>query len=209
MPTFNFGFDLGKKERRKYKIEDEERQAFTALWNQAITDLNVPYLRSVEKQAREYGLELGEDTKAVLITQAVGADYLESIGGLEDIPTTTEYRGEGEWEEYERKPYTRPTEELPHPSGVVSRPGPGGEAEFFAGVPQTEQITARTAASAQGTIEGTLTGQENTRDRRQRLALEERTSKLGEKLFAQSLKDDEVLQYPEEHDRFRVLTTSN
>jgi hypothetical protein len=178
VPLINLNIDLGAKERRKQKIEDEKRQAFTSLWNQAIQEANIPYLQSVEKIAKsEYGLEIEEGTKGALIGKSVLAGALEQMGGLGDIQARVEAG-----------------EKIPHPSEVVSRPGPGGEAEFFTGVPQTERTKAATAASVAGSLEATLTHKESSVQRRQRVAWEERTSTLGRKLFAQSLKDDEALQ---------------
>ena len=72
--------------------------------------------------------------------------------------------------------------------GIIQTP----TAKTYERVPTTERTRAQTAASAAGTIEGTLTGQESTRERRQRLALEERTSREGRQLFALDMSDAEA-----------------
>jgi len=123
---------LLERKRREWVQQDEERKSAISHAMALIAKGDAVGFRAFEKSFKEHGIELNEAQKAMMIGQAVLAGTLERLGTLGEIESKVE-RGE----------------KIPHPSEVVTRPGPRGETEFFTGVPETERIKERTVAAAE------------------------------------------------------------
>ena len=161
--------DLRQKKQHEWQQQGEERARAQALYNFAITQNDPILLKTFEKDLKAQGIEISDEEKAGLVLRSLAA------GVIKEVETYAPEKGE-----------------LPPPGRVEPFTNKEGEVGYYTYTPETERIRERTAAAQIGTIEGTLTGQEGTRERRQRLALEERTSREGRRLFAQEMEDAEA-----------------
>jgi hypothetical protein len=163
-----FRVNIISEARRKRDREDEDRRAAQRTFEWMVKQGDIGGIRAMEKDFKKHGIEITPEMKMELVTDEFMRGALRAIGGQEA--------------------------KRMHPSETYSRRMPTGETEYFARVPETEQIRKRTEVTQEAVAEGVVSGKVKTRERRQQLALDERTSKLGVKLFDQELDDAAALQ---------------